>query len=96
MLLETLLRHMQREEASVEHEAHFLHQAAPSSVILAAQAASGLIDLYRRAIKHVLGDHHPFGESVFVNQTHETLAAEYGLETPPADAESPKPVKSAG
>jgi hypothetical protein len=94
--VETLLRHMQREEASVEHEAHFLHQAAPSSVILAAQAASGLIDLYRRAIKHVLGDHHPLGESVFVNHTHETLAAEYGLETPPADAERAQPVKSAG
>lgn len=94
--VETLLRHMEREEASVEHEAHFLHQAAPSSVILAAQAASGLIDLYRRAIKHVLGDHHPLGESVFVNHTHENLAADYGLNHPPADAENPESVKSAG
>lgn len=94
--VETLLRHMEREEASVEHEAHFLHQAAPSSVILAAQAASGLIDLYRRAIKHVLGDHHPLGESVFVNQTHETLTAEHGLDKPPAATERPESVKSGG
>lgn len=92
--VETLLRHMEREEASVEHEAHFLHQAAPSSVILAAQAASGLIDLYRRAIKHVLGEHHPLGASVFVNHTHETLTAEYGLDNPPAAAEGPESVKS--
>lgn len=92
--VETLLRHMEREEASVEHEAHFLHQAAPSSVILAAQAASGLIDLYRRAIKHVLGEHHPLGASVFVNHTHETLTAEYGLDNPPAAEDRPESVKS--
>jgi len=88
--VETLLRHMEREEASVEHEAHFLHQAAPSSVILAAQAVSGAIDLYRRAIKHVLGNHHPLGESVFVNQSHEALATDYGLERGP-DEQSGKP-----
>lgn len=78
--VETLLRYMQREESSVEHEAHFLHQAAPSSVILAAQAVSGLIDLYRRAMHRVLGDSHPLGQSVFVNHTHEDLAAEHGLD----------------
>lgn len=79
-----LLHHMEREEASVEHEAHFLHQSAPSSVTLAAKAAAGMIDLYRRAIHRVLGDHHPLGESVFVNHSHEALAAEYGLEDPTA------------
>ncbi len=67
--VEALLRYMQREESSVEHEAHFLHQAAPSSVTLAAQAVSGMIDLYRRAIHRVLGDSHPLGQSVFVNQS---------------------------
>ncbi len=82
--VEALLRYMQREESAVEHEAHFLHQAAPSSVTLAAQAVSGMIDLYRRAIHRVLGDSHPLGQSAFVNQSHDDLAAEYGLETPPA------------
>jgi hypothetical protein len=93
--VEALLRYMEREESSVEHEAHFLHQAAPSSVTIAAQALSGLIDLYRRAIKRVLGDHHPLGESVFVNHSHEALAAEYGLESPPSAAGGPEPGKSA-
>ncbi len=88
--VEALLRYMQREESSVEHEAHFLHQAAPSSVTLAAQAVSGMIDLYRRAIHRVLGDSHPLGQSVFVNQSHDDLAAEYGLETPPAEEPAPK------
>ena len=86
--VEALLRYMQREESSVEHEAHFLHQSAPTSVSLAAQAASGIIDLYRRAIHRVLGDSHPLGQSVFVNQTHDELAAEYGLESPPEDKEA--------
>lgn len=89
--VEALLQYMQREESSVEHEAHFLHQAAPSSVTLAAQAVSGIIDLYRRAIHRVLGDTHPLGHSVFVNQSHDELAAEFGLESPPADKEVPKP-----
>src|SRR5687768_8558886 len=43
--IETLLRHIEDEEASVEHEAHFLHQSNPSSVILAAQAANQMVDL---------------------------------------------------
>lgn len=83
--VEALLRYMEREESSVEHEAHFLHQAAPSSVILAAQAVSGIIDLYRRAIDRVLGDTHPLGHSVFVNHSHDDLATEHGLDSPPDD-----------
>lgn len=89
--VEALLRYMQREESSVEHEAHFLHQAAPTSVSLAAQAASGIIDLYRRAIDRVLGDTHPLGQSVFVNHSHDELAAEHGLESPPEE----KPAREA-
>lgn len=81
--VEALLLYMQREESSVEHEAHFLHQAAPSSVILAAQAVSGLIDLYRRAMHRVLGDSHPLGHSVFVNHSHDDLATEHGLDSRP-------------
>jgi hypothetical protein len=88
--VEALLRYMQREESSVEHEAHFLHQAAPSSVTIAAQAVSGMIDLYRRAIHRVLGDSHPLGQSVFVNQSTDDLAAEYGLETPSAEEPAAK------
>jgi hypothetical protein len=78
--IETLLRHIENEEASVEHEAHFLHQSNPSSVILAAQAATQMVDLWRRAIKKVLGDVHPLGHSVFVNHTHDNLADEFGLD----------------
>jgi hypothetical protein len=78
--IETLLRHIEHEEASVEHEAHFLHQSNPSSVILAAQAATQMVDLWRRAIRKVLGDVHPLGQSVFVNHTHDNLAEEYGLD----------------
>jgi len=37
--IEALLRHIEREEASVEHDADFLHQAAPSSMTFAVQAA---------------------------------------------------------
>ena len=94
--IDKLLQHMEREESSVEHEADFLHQSAPSSVTLAAQAVAGMIDLYRRAINRVLGDHHPLGESVFVNHSHDALAAEYGLETPPSGEAPPEPDKTAG
>ncbi|WP_367870191.1 hypothetical protein [Luteolibacter sp. Populi] len=78
--IETLLRHIENEETSVENEAHFLHQSNPSSVILAAQAAAGMIELWRRGIKKVLGDHHPLGSSVFVNHTHEELVSDYGYD----------------
>jgi chromosome segregation ATPase len=77
--IESLLHHIEREESSVEHEADFLHQAAPSSMIFAVQAGAHVVDLYRRGLKHVMGDHHLLGESVFVNHTHENLAARYGI-----------------
>ena len=80
--LETLLNHIEREEASVHHEADFLHQANPSSVILAAQAVDRMVDLWHRGIKRVLGDHHPFGSSVFVNHTHEDLVSDHGYSSP--------------
>ena len=37
---EALLHHIEREEASIEHEANFLHQGNPSSVVLAAEAGA--------------------------------------------------------
>jgi hypothetical protein len=76
--IEALLRHIEEEEDAVEHEADFLHQSNPSSVILAAQAATRMVDLWRRGIKKVLGDHHPFGSSVFVNHSHEDLVKDHG------------------
>ena len=78
--VEALLRHIEHEEASVEKDAEFLHQSAPSSVTLAAQAANRAVELYRKAIHRVLGNAHPLGESVFVNHTHDSIAAEYGKE----------------
>jgi hypothetical protein len=72
---EALLRHIEREEAAVGHEADFLHQSAPSSVSLVAEAGARAVDLYRQGVRKVLGGHHPLGESVFVNRTHEDLEA---------------------
>ena len=71
--VEALLRHIEYEESSVEHDADFLQQSAPSSVTLAVEAGAHLVDLYRRGVKRVIGDNHPLGSSVFVNNTHEDL-----------------------
>lgn len=77
--IQLLLDHIEREEISLGDDAHFLHQAAPSSMGLAVQAGAHLVDLYRRGKKHVVGDHHPLGESVFVNHTHQNLKDDHGL-----------------
>jgi hypothetical protein len=74
-----LLRHIEDEESSVGHEADFLHQSAPSSVTLAVEAGSHLVEILRHGMKRVIGDHHPLGESVFVNHSHANLASQYGL-----------------
>jgi hypothetical protein len=74
-----LLRYIQREEASVEHDAAFLHQSGHTSAEFAAQAGSLLVDLCMRALKRVVGDHHPLGMSVFVNHNRENLESLYGL-----------------
>ena len=77
--VEALLAHIQREESSVEHEAAFLHQGNPSSVVLAAEAGAKVIGAIRRGVKKVVGEH-PFEQSsVFVNHSHETLVKQYGL-----------------
>jgi hypothetical protein len=31
-------------------------------------------------MKRMIGDHHPLGESVFVNHSHANLTSQYGLE----------------
>lgn len=82
--VEALLRYIQSEEASVEHDANFLHQSGHTSAEFAAQAGSRFVDLCTRALKRVVGDHHPLGMSVFVNHSRENLENLYGL-----DKESP-------
>lgn len=77
--VEALLRHIEREELSVEREAAFLHQGAPSTMVLAAEAGAKLIQAVGRGVKKVVGER-PFEESsVFVNHSHETLVKRYGL-----------------
>ncbi len=78
--IEALLHHIEEEEASVEEDADFLHQAAPSSMTLAIEASARMLDLYQKGLHRVLGDSHPLGSSVFVNQTHDSLTSEHGLE----------------
>jgi len=77
--IEALLHHIDREESSVAHEAGFLHQAAPSSMTFAIQTGAHLVDLARRGVKAVLGEHHPLGESAFVNHSRANLETEFGL-----------------
>ncbi len=80
--VEALLRYIQGEEASVEHDADFLHQSGHTSAEFAAQAGSRLVDLCLRGLKRVVGDRHPLGMSVFVNHSRENLENLYGLEKP--------------
>lgn len=77
--IETLLRHIEREEFSMKNDADFLHQAAPSSMTVVAQTGAHVVDLLARGVKRVLGDHHPLGSSVFVNHSHDNLVNYHGL-----------------
>lgn len=84
--IETLLRHIEDEEFSVEHDADFLHQAAPSSVTVAVETGAHIADAVRSGFRRVVGNHHPLGESVFVNHTRANLESEFGLEDSHAEA----------
>jgi FtsZ-binding cell division protein ZapB len=77
--IEALLAYIQREESSVAHDAAFLHQSGHTTAEFAAQAGGRLVELCLRALKRVLGNHRPLGQSVFVNHSHELLASRYGL-----------------
>jgi hypothetical protein len=77
--IEALLHHIEREEASISHDADFLHRAAPSSMTVVAEAGAHVVDLLARGVKHVIGGHHPLGSSVFVNHSHENLVDYHGL-----------------
>ena len=83
--IEALLKHIEDEELSVGNDAEFLTQAAPSSMTVAVEAAARMVNLYQRAWKKVLGENRPLGKSVFVNQSHDNLTEEYGLEDKPDD-----------
>lgn len=83
--IEALLRHIEDEEFSVEHDADFLHQAAPSSVTVAVETGAHIADAVRSGFRRVIGNHHPLGESVFVNHTRANLESEFGLEESPAE-----------
>ncbi|MEO5716687.1 MAG: hypothetical protein ABIT37_24625 [Luteolibacter sp.] len=77
--IESLLEHIEREEASMGHEVDFLHQSVPSSMSVVAEAGAHVVDLLSRGVKRVIGDHHPLGSSVFVNHTHDNLVDYHGL-----------------
>jgi hypothetical protein len=86
--IEALLDYIRREEDSLEHDADFLHQAGPTSSEFAVQAGSKLVGLVLRALKRVVGDHHPLGMSVFVNHNHQDLVERHGLVEHAGEAES--------
>lgn len=86
--IETLISHIEREESSVEHEAAFLHQGNPSSMVLAAEAGARVIGAVSRGVKKMAGEK-PFEKSsVFVNHSHETLVKQYGLKESDEDRPS--------
>lgn len=80
--VEALLAYIRREEASIEHDADFLHQSGHTSAEWAAKAGSLLVDLCVKGLKRVVGNHHPLGMSVFVNHNRENLETFYGLGNP--------------
>jgi chromosome segregation ATPase len=77
--IEALLAYIRSEEAAVEREAEFLHQSPPTSAEIATQAGSRIIELCLRALKRVVGNHHPLGSSVFVNHSPQLLEERYGV-----------------
>jgi chromosome segregation ATPase len=84
--IEALLAYIQSEESAVEREAEFLHQSPPTSAEIATQAGSRIMDLCLRALKRVVGDHHPLGMSVFVNHSPQLLEERYGISGKKPDA----------
>ena len=77
--LETLLHHIERQEASLEHAADFLHQGAPSSVSAVMRGGAKVAGWGARGFRKVLGDHEPLGSSALVNETYDSLSRKYDL-----------------
>lgn len=86
--IERLMDHISREESSMEHEARFLQQAAPTSMELIARTGNRFKELCVHAIRRVFGEQ-PLGGSVFVNHSHQLLAERYGYQTS-ASGKTPK------
>lgn len=80
--IERLMEHISREETSMEHDARFLQQAAPTSMELIAKTGNRLKESCIHAIRRIFGEH-PLGESVFVNHSHQLLADRYGGKAAP-------------
>ena len=77
--IEALLSYIRSEEAAVAQETEFLHQSPTTSAELAAKAGSRVVDLCLRALKRIVGEHHPLGMSVFVNHSPDVLTERYGV-----------------
>lgn len=75
--IEALMSYIEREEDAVEHDADFLREANPSSMEIPFRAGRYFIDLCKRGIKRVVGDHHPLGMSVLVNHSTEELKSRH-------------------
>lgn len=75
--VEALLRHIEREENSMQHEADFLSLGAPSSVSVAFKSGARLYGLGARGLRRLFRDHKPW-RSPFVNRTHESIMANFG------------------
>lgn len=81
--IHALLAHIEREENSVEHDAGFLHQSPVTSSEVATQIGAKVVDLCLRALKRVVGEHHPLGMSAFVNHNRVQLEEQFGLKQEP-------------
>lgn len=90
--VETLLHHVEAEEAALEHEVEFLHQGSPSTLEFAYRIGSRIFDLGASGVKKIMGGHHVLAHSPFVNTTIKGLAARFHLPEP--DADDTKPDKS--
>jgi hypothetical protein len=63
-------------------------------VTLAVEAGSHLVEVLRHGMKRMIGDHHPLGESVFVNHSHANLTSQYGLADPEVPSTAPDSASS--
>jgi chromosome segregation ATPase len=80
--IDTLLHHIEKEEASLEHEADFLHSAAPTTLEFAMKGGAYVYTAGARVLKGMLGGHQLMWHSPFVNNTHRTLSTRYKMPQP--------------
>jgi hypothetical protein len=80
--IDSLLHHIEMEEASLEHEADFLHSAAPTTLEFAMKGGARAYEAGARVLKGVLGGHQLMWHSPFVNNTHRTLSTRYKMPEP--------------